>query len=188
MNYNLVKNINMKKIETTIKDLVIIEPEVYGDERGYFYESYNIEKFAALGIGTVFVQDNHSKSAKGVLRGLHFQLPPKPMAKLVRCTKGRLWDVAVDLRKNSPTYLKWFGIELSEENKKMLLVPEGFAHGFYSLEDCELLYKCSNTYDSELDANIAWDDPSIGVDWPIEPTLSARDQVAPKLSEVDLPF
>lgn len=178
----------MKKIETPIKDLVIIEPEVYGDDRGFFYESYNVDKFRALGINTIFVQDNHSRSAKGVLRGLHFQLPPKPMAKLVRCTRGRLWDVAVDLRKNSPTYKKWFAVELSEENKKMFYVPVGFAHGFYALEDCDLVYKCSNTYDADLDANLAWNDPELGVEWPIAPTLSGRDQVAPKFSELDLSF
>lgn len=178
----------MKKIETPIRDLVIIEPEVYGDDRGFFYESYNVDKFRALGINTIFVQDNHSRSAKGVLRGLHFQMPPKPMAKLVRCTRGKLWDVAVDLRKASPTYKKWFAVELSEENKKMLFVPEGFAHGFYVLEDCDLVYKCSNTYDADLDANIAWDDPDFAIEWPIAPTLSGRDQVAPKFSELDLPF
>lgn len=178
----------MKRIDTPIKDLCIIEPEVYGDDRGFFYESYNVDKFRELGINTIFVQDNHSRSARGVLRGLHFQLPPKPMAKLVRCTRGKLWDVAVDLRKDSLTYKKWFAVELSEENKKMFFVPEGFAHGFYSLEDCDLVYKCSNTYDKDLDANIAWDDPDLNVQWPIEPILSGRDQVAPKFSELELSF
>ena len=180
----------MQITKTSIKDLVVIEPEVYGDDRGFFYESYNLDKFKALGIDTIFVQDNHSKSAKGVLRGLHFQLPPKPMAKLVRCTKGKVWDVAVDLRRGSETYLKWYGIELSEENKKMFYVPEGFAHGFYALEDSEFLYKTSNTFDSDLDANVKWDDEAFGVEWPLEgePTLSARDQVAPGFNELDLPF
>ncbi len=180
----------MKIVKTPIKGLVIIEPEVYGDDRGFFYESYNKEKFEAIGIDTIFEQDNHSKSAKGVLRGIHFQLPPKPMAKLVRCTKGRLWDVAIDLRKTSETYLQWFGVELSEENKKMFFVPEGFGHGFYSLEDSEFLYKCSNTFDSDLDANIRYDDPILGIEWPIdgEPILSARDQSAPNFSELNLSF
>lgn len=180
----------MKKIETSIEGLVIIEPEAYGDDRGWFYESYNIDKFKNVGIDVEFVQDNHSFSAKGVLRGLHFQLPPKPMDKLVRCTHGRLWDVAVDLRKDSPTYLKWFGVELSAENKKMFFVPAGFAHGFYALEDCELVYKCSNVYNGELDANVAWNDKVFGVEWPVvgEPALSARDQVAPSFSELDLSF
>ncbi|MDP2631796.1 MAG: dTDP-4-dehydrorhamnose 3,5-epimerase [Candidatus Uhrbacteria bacterium] len=180
----------MRKTTASIEGLVVIEPEVYGDDRGYFYESYNLDKFKALGIDAIFVQDNHSYSAKGILRGLHFQLPPKPMAKLVRCTRGRLWDVAVDIRKDSPTYLKWHAEELSEENKKMLYVPVGFAHGFYALEDCELLYKCSNMYDGDLDANVQWNDPAFGIDWPVEgePTLSGRDQSAPAFNELDLPF
>ena len=180
----------MKKIETPIKDLVIIEPEVFQDERGFFFESYNVDKFKGFGIETIFVQDNHSRSVKGVLRGLHFQLPPKPMAKLVRCTSGRLWDVAVDLRQASPTYKQWFAVELSDENKKMFYVPNGFAHGFYALEDCELLYKCSNTYDKDLDASIIWHDPELGIDWPVEgePILSDRDLAAPAFAEVDLPF
>lgn len=180
----------MKITKTPIDGLLVIEPEVYGDNRGFFFESYNIDKFKALGVDAVFVQDNHSKSAKGVLRGIHFQLPPKPMTKLVRCTRGKLWDVAVDLRKDSPTYKQWFGIELSEENKKMLLVPGDFGHGFYALEDCELQYKVSNTFDSDLDEGIAWNDPEVNIQWPLvgEPTLSERDQNAKTLAESDLPF
>ncbi|MFH1632254.1 MAG: dTDP-4-dehydrorhamnose 3,5-epimerase [bacterium] len=180
----------MQKVSTPIPGLFIIEPESYGDSRGWFYESYNAEKFAALGIDKVFVQDNHSFSAKGVLRGLHFQLPPKPMAKLVRCTRGRLWDVAVDLRKSSPTYLEWHSVELSDENKRMFFVPEGFAHGFYALEDCELVYKCSNVYDRELDSNVRFDDPAFGVEWPVvgEPALSDRDVAAPAFGELELEF
>lgn len=182
----------MKKTETPIKDLVIIEPEVYGDSRGFFYESYNTDKFAALGITTEFKQDNHSRSAKGVIRGLHFQLPPKPMAKLVRCTNGRLWDVAVDLRKNSPTYKQWFGLELSEENKKILFIPEGFGHGFVALEDnSDLVYKASNTFSQELDAAVAWNDPAFGIEWPTEGLdliFSEKDTNAPKLEDLDLPF
>lgn len=180
----------MNKIETHIKDLVVIEPVVYGDDRGFFYEAYNVDKFKDLGIETTFKQSNHSKSAKGVLRGLHFQLPPKPMAKLVRCTAGRLWDVAVDLRPDSETYKQWFAVELSAENKRLLFVPEGFAHGFYALEDCELQYQVSNTFDSELDAAIAWNDPEIGVEWPVEgdPILSEKDQNAPTLKEFGKPI
>lgn len=178
----------MRKIETTLEGAYIIEPEVYGDDRGFFYESYNAEKFAAIGINDVFVQDNHSRSARGVLRGLHFQLPPKPMAKLVRATSGKIWDCIVDLRKESPTYMKWEGFELSEENKRMLYVPAGFGHGFYALTDCEVLYKTSNTYDKDLDANVRYDDPAFGIDWPIEPMLSGRDQVAPSYKDLDLPF
>jgi dTDP-4-dehydrorhamnose 3,5-epimerase len=180
----------MNKIETGIKDLLVIEPQVFGDDRGFFYEFYNQDKFHALGIDTVFKQGNYSRSSKGVLRGLHFQLPPKPMAKLVRCTKGRLWDVAVDLRKDSSTYLKWYGVELSDENKKMFYVPEGFGHGFYALEDCDLAYLCSNTYDGELDANVKWNDEAFGIEWPVEgePTLSGRDQEAPSFADLDLVF
>jgi dTDP-4-dehydrorhamnose 3,5-epimerase len=182
----------MKRIETPIKDLLIVEPQVFGDDRGYFYESYNSEKFAGIGIETEFHQDNHSFSTAGVLRGLHFQLPPKPMAKLVRCTSGRLWDVAVDLRKNSPTYLQWFGVELSAENKKMLYIPEGFGHGFYAFEDAELLYKTSNVFDGALDGGVVWNDPQIAIEWPIlagtTPTLSAKDQQMPKLADLHLPF
>jgi len=182
----------MKRIDTPIADLCIIEPQLFGDERGFFYESYNAEKFATLGIVTQFLQDNHSFSTAGVLRGVHFQLPPKPMAKLVRCTRGRLWDVAVDLRKTSPTYLQWFGVELSAENKKMLYIPEGFGHGFYAFEDAELLYKTSNVFDGSLDSGIAWNDPQVAIQWPIPgevtPILSAKDQQLPLLSARPLPF
>lgn len=178
------------KTLTPFPGLLVIEPDVYGDDRGFFYESYNAEKFAELGITTTFAQDNHSSSTKGVLRGLHFQLPPKPMAKLVRCSRGRVWDVVVDLRKESLTYKQSFGIELSESNKRMLFIPEGFAHGFYALEDCELLYKSSNTFDKTLDANVAWNDPAFGIVWPLvgEPVLSERDKTAPKLGELHLDF
>jgi len=178
----------MQKIETPLQDLHVIEPQVFGDDRGFFFESYNEDKFRDLGINFSAKQGNYSRSARGVLRGLHFQLPPKAMAKLVWCPRGRLWDVAVDLRKHSPTYLKWFGIELSEENKKMLFVPKGFAHGFYSLDDCDLAYLVDETYDKDLDANIRWDDPAFGIEWPIEPSLSARDQAAPSFNELDLTF
>ena len=180
----------MQKHKTPLKDLYIIEPQVFGDDRGFFYEFFSEDKFKNLGINFIPRQGNYSRSQKGVLRGLHFQLPPKPMAKLVRCTRGKLWDVAVDLRKDSPTYLKWFGLELSDENKKMLFVPEGFAHGFYALDDSDLAYLTSNTYDGELDANVQWNDEAFGVDWPVEgePILSGRDQVAPAFNELDLSF
>jgi dTDP-4-dehydrorhamnose 3,5-epimerase len=180
----------MECTDAPLQGIKIIEPDVYGDDRGFFFESYNAEKFADMGIDTVFLQDNHSFSAKGVLRGLHFQLPPNPMIKLVRCTRGSLWDVAVDLRKDSPTYLQWFGIELSEENKKMLYIPEGFGHGFYALEDCELLYKVSHVFKKELDGSVAWNDPVFGITWPLEgePMLSAKDHSAQKLEALNLPW
>lgn len=173
-----------------IAGALIIQPQVFGDDRGFFYESFNAEKFAPFGVPAMFLQDNHSRSAKGVLRGLHFQLPPKAMAKLVRCTRGRLWDVGVDLRKDSPTYKQYFGIELSEANKTMVFWPEGIAHGFYALEDCDFLYKCTATFQKELDANVAWDDPAFAIQWPIEgePILSERDKVAPTFDRLDLPF
>lgn len=182
----------MKKIETPIEGLYIIEPEVYGDDRGFFYESYNSKKFEAIGIDTVFNQDNHSFSSAGVLRGLHFQLEPESMVKLVRCTQGRLWDVAVDLRTDSPTYKQWFGIELSPENKKMLYIPAGFGHGFYTFEESTMVYKASHVFNSELDSGIAWNDPEVGVEWPIDESkeliLSEKDQNLPTLAESNLPW
>ena len=173
-----------------LEGLLIVEPEVFSDDRGFFFESFNADKFAALGLPTSFAQDNHSYSVRGVLRGIHFQLPPKVMGKLVRCTRGRVWDVAVDLRKSSPTYRQWFGLELSATNKKMLWVPPGFGHGFYALEDSEVLYKSTETFDKAGDANIAWNDPEIAIGWPLQgqPLLSARDSVAPRLATLNLPF
>lgn len=176
---------------TPLADLVVIEPKVFGDDRGWFYESYNQEVFAASGIDAVFVQDNHSFSQAGVLRGLHFQRPPHAQAKLVRCTRGRLWDVAVDLRQDSPTYAQWFGLELSADNHKQLFVPAGFAHGFYALEDCELQYKCSDVYNQLLDGAIIWNDPDIAIDWPLldqNPVVSEKDAAAATLSAQNLPF
>ncbi|PIX61997.1 dTDP-4-dehydrorhamnose 3,5-epimerase [Candidatus Uhrbacteria bacterium CG_4_9_14_0_2_um_filter_41_50] len=175
----------MKKIETSIPDLFVIEPTVFEDERGFFFEYYNEEKFKEFGINFDFKQANHSKSVKGTLRGIHFQLPPKAQAKLVRCSAGRLWDVAVDLRPNSPTYKRWFGIELSATNKKMLFVPVGFGHGFYALEACELQYQVSNTFDKSLDAGVAYNDPELGIDWQIsgDPILSEKDRALPFLSD-----
>lgn len=181
----------MKFIETEITNLIVIEPKMFGDNRGWFSESYNESVFLNNGINIKFIQDNHSYSAqKGVLRGLHFQNNPKAQTKLVRCTKGRIWDVAVDLRRNSPTYLKWFGIELTAENHKMLLVPQGFAHGFVTLEnDCEVQYKVDDLYDKQLDRSIKYNDPSIGVKWPIdEVILSEKDKNAPLLKDSDVNF
>lgn len=181
----------MNFIKTDIKDLLIIEPNVFGDNRGWFSETYNIENFKKKGIEITFIQDNHSYSAaKGVLRGLHFQNNPKAQTKLVRCTKGRIWDVAVDLRRNSPTYLKWFGLELSAENHKMLLIPQGFAHGFVTLEDnCEVQYKVDELYSKSLDRSIKYDDPQIGIDWPIDDViLSEKDKNAPSLKDSDVNF
>lgn len=181
----------MQVEKTPLEGLFIVTPQVLGDDRGLFMEVYNADKFAALGLPTEFYQDNHSSSVQGVLRGLHFQLPPKPMGKLVRCTRGKIWDVAVDLRKDSPTYKHSFGVELSWSNKKMLFVPAGFAHGFLALEDCDVLYKCTNTFDKAGDANVAWNDPDLNVAWPLAgqtPILSARDQAAPLLKELSLPF
>lgn len=180
----------MKIEKTPIEGLRVVTPDVFGDDRGFFYEAYNADTFRDSGLPTEFLQDNHSWSVKGVLRGLHFQLPPKAMGKLVRCTRGRVWDVAVDLRKHSATYTRHFALELSAENKKMLWMPPGFAHGFYALEECELLYKCTTTYEKAGDGNVAWNDPELNVPWPLEgePILSSRDQAAPKLSELTLPF
>lgn len=181
----------MKFIKTDIKDLFVIEPIVIGDNRGWFSESYNYHSFLQNDFDYVFIQDNHSFSEqKGVLRGLHFQINPKAQTKLVRCTKGSIWDVAVDLRKSSPTYLKWFGIELTEENHKMLLIPKGFAHGFITLKNnCEVQYKVDNVYDKPSDRSIKYNDPEIGITWPkMEVVLSEKDENAPFLKDMDVNF
>lgn len=181
----------MKIIDTDIKEVKIIEPDVFGDNRGWFYESYSYEKFKNLGIDTVFVQDNRSFSEKkGTLRGLHFQKNPSAQTKLVSCTKGELLDVAVDIRKNSPTYLKWVAVKLTAENKKMLYIPKGFLHGFLTLTDnVEVMYKVDNYYSRENDRSVRFDDKEIGVDWGIDkPVLSEKDLKAPLLSESDADF
>lgn len=181
----------MKFIKTEIIDLLVVEPNVFGDNRGWFSESYNESVFKENGINISFVQDNHSFSAqKGVLRGLHFQNNPNAQTKLVRCTKGRIWDVAVDLRKSSSTYLKWFGIELTADNHKMLLVPQGFGHGFVTLEDsCEVQYKVDNVYDKASDRSIKYNDPQIGIEWPINDIiLSDKDKNASLLKDSDVNF
>lgn len=185
----------MKKIETKIPGVVIIEPDVHGDHRGYFMETYSTSNFHALGIDNVFVQDNMSFTAKkGTLRGLHFQNDPMAQAKLVSCTKGTVIDVAVDIRKGSPTYKQWVAVELSEENKKMFFIPRGFAHGFLTLTDnVEFRYKVDNLYSKEHDRGIRYDDPSVNVDWGgllngIEPILSDKDKNGPTLDESDCNF
>ena len=176
----------MKITKTKLEGVVIIEPDVFGDNRGFFMESWNKKKMAEAGLDYDFVPDNHSKSTvKGTLRGIHFQKGDKAQAKLVRCVKGAVLDVAVDLCKNSPTFKQWVGVELSEENKKQLLVPRGFGHGFVTLtDDVEFLYKADNYYAPEADAGIRWNDPEIGVEWGIEnPILSEKDKKNPFLKD-----
>ncbi len=183
----------MKVEETGIAGLLVITPARHGDARGFFSESYNKARMAEHGITIDFVQDNHSLSAReGTVRGLHFQRPPHAQAKLVRCGRGLLYDVAVDIRAGSPTYGRWFGIELSFENGRQLLVPEGFLHGFVTrAPDTEIIYKCSDYYAPECDGAVRFDDPAIGIDWGIAPeqaVLSEKDAAAPLLAELDNPF
>ena len=183
---------NFNFIETKIKDLYIIEPKVFGDDRGYFMESYNRRDFVEAGLDMVFVQDNESKSKKGVLRGMHFQTK-FTQGKLVRATQGEVYDVAVDLRKESPTYGKWEGVLLSAENKRQFYVPEGFAHGFLVLSDEAVFnYKCTNLYAPEYDGGLLWNDPDVGIEWPLdgidEIILSEKDKKQKTLKELDLPF
>ena len=183
-----------KIIETSIEGLYIIEPTVFGDNRGFFMESYNKREFEKIGLDMNFVQDNHSRSKKGVLRGLHFQ-KKHPQGKLVRVIRGKVFDVAVDLRKGSPTFGKWYGIILSDENHLMFYIPEGFAHGFLVLsEEADFFYKCTDFYYPEYDAGIIWDDPDIGIKWPFEeygikePILSEKDSKLPRLRDIEIPF
>lgn len=176
----------MKATETELKGVFVLEPQVFGDARGWFMESWSQRKMHDAGIDVQFVQDNQSFSAqKGTLRGLHYQLNPMCQAKLLRCTRGKIFDVAVDIRKGSPQYGKWVGVELSAENKKQLFIPRGFAHGFITLtDDVEVQYKADNYYAPECDGNIRWDDPDIGVEWPLKPViLSEKDSKAPLLKE-----
>lgn len=176
----------MKITKTKLDGVVIIDPDVFGDNRGFFMESWNKKKMEEAGLYYDFVQDNHSKSTvKGTLRGIHFQKGDKAQAKLVRCVKGAVLDVAVDLRKNSPTFKQWVGVELSAENKKQLLIPRGFGHGFVTLtDDVEFLYKADNYYAPEADAGIRWNDPDIGVEWGVEsPILSEKDKKNPFLKD-----
>jgi dTDP-4-dehydrorhamnose 3,5-epimerase len=181
----------MKIIKTDIDCVYILEPKVFGDHRGWFTESYSKRKFEEVGIDIEFIQDNHSFSAqRGTLRGLHFQINPKAQTKLVRCTKGKILDVAVDIRKGSPTYKNWVAVELTDENKKQLLISKGFAHGFLSLTaNVEVQYKVDEYYAPDCDRSIRFDDPEIGVDWGIRnPILSEKDVKAPLLKDSDCNF
>ena len=182
---------NLVVEKTPIEGLLILTPRRFGDARGFFSESWNAATMADAGINLAFVQDNHSLSArKGTLRGLHFQTPPMAQDKLVRCGRGSLFDVAVDIRSGSATFGQWFGTELSAENGRQLLVPVGFAHGFVTLsDDTEICYKCTAPYAPECDAGIAWNDPAIGVDWGVsDPVLSDKDAQAGTLEQVGTPF
>ena len=182
----------MKVIETKIPGLLIIEPRVFGDERGFFFESFNEKAFAeATGAAPNFVQDNHSKSAKGVLRGLHYQLPTKAQGKLVRVVQGEVFDVAVDIRKDSPTYGQWVGEVLSADNKKQLWIPPGFAHGFLTLSDtAEFLYKTTDYWSPEHERAIVWNDETLDIQWPLsgmQPTLAAKDAAAVAFNVAEIP-
>lgn len=177
----------MKIIPTALPGVLIIEPRVFGDARGFFMETWNAAAFATEGLDLTFVQDNHSRSQKGVLRGLHFQ-NPGPQGKLVRVTQGAVFDVAVDLRSHSPTFGQWVGVELSAENKRMFWVPEGFAHGFLTLEDdTDFLYKCTAPYAPQSEFTLAWNDPAVGIDWPLggrDPLISDKDSRGLALADV----
>lgn len=182
----------MKVIETKIPGLLIIEPRVFGDERGFFFESFNEKAFAeATGVAPNFVQDNHSKSVKGVLRGLHYQLPPKAQGKLVRVVQGEVFDVAVDIRKGSSTYRQWVGEVLSADNKKQLWIPPGFAHGFLTLSDtAEFLYKTTDYWSPEHERAIIWNDETLDIQWPLNgmtPTLAAKDAAAVAFNAAEIP-
>ncbi len=180
----------MEIIETKIKDLYIIKPKVFADARGYFFESYNKDAFTKQGIPVEFVQDNQSLSNKGVLRGLHFQAPPFAQGKLVRVIKGSVLDVAVDIRKNSPTYGQHVSVELTEENKTMFFIPPGFAHGFATIEDNTIFsYKCTQTYNKESEGTLLWNDTELAINWILEnPLLSEKDKVGTCLKEFISPF
>ena len=181
--------INVEKTE--LDGVFIIEPKAFGDNRGWFMESYSKRDLEANGIKADFVQDNRSYSAKkGIVRGLHFQRNPMCQAKMLTCLRGAIMDVAVDLRKNSPTYKKWISVELTEENRKQIFIPKGFAHGFVTLtDDVEIFYKCDAFYSPEHDGGIRFDDPEIGVDWGItDPILSEKDKNAPFLKDIELDF
>ena len=171
----------MEIVKTKIPGLLIIKPDVFEDDRGYFFESYNRDKFVDAEIDNIFIQDNESKSQKGVLRGLHFQNPPYDQGKLVRVMKGAVIDVALDIRKNSPTYGQWDSIELTESNKMMYWIPPGMAHGFVTLEDeTVFFYKCTNLYNKASEGSIRWNDPDLNIDWGIsEPIISEKDKIAP---------
>lgn len=177
----------MKISKTAIAGPLIIEPQVFGDERGFFMETWNAEAFARAGLDLTFVQDNHSRSQRGVLRGLHFQ-NPGPQGKLVRVSSGAVFDVAVDLRRSSSTFGQWVGIELSAENRRMFWIPEGFAHGFLTLADnTDFLYKCTAPYAPQSEHTLAWDDPALGIGWPLDglaPIISEKDRRGVRLDQV----
>ncbi|GAB6058814.1 dTDP-4-dehydrorhamnose 3,5-epimerase [Desulfonatronum parangueonense] len=175
----------MNVIETPLAGVLLITPRAFGDARGFFLETYQADRYAEAGIHAAFVQDNHSRSSRGVLRGLHYQIG-RPQGKLVMVTRGAVFDVAVDIRKGSSTFGRWYGVELSDANHMQLYVPPGFAHGFCVLsETADFLYKCTEYYAPEAERAIIWNDPNIGIDWPIvEPSLSAKDAAAPQLKDV----
>ena len=179
----------MRRLDTTLPGPVLLEPVVHGDERGFFLETYRRSVLAELGIGDDFVQDNHSRSRRGIVRGLHFQ---PGQAKLVRCARGDVWDVLVDLRRGSPTFGQWEGFELSDRNLRQLYCPDGFGHGFcVTSESADVVYKCSDYYDPSAERGIAYDDPDIGISWPdVQLTPSTRDAAAPRLRDIEaeLPF
>ena len=183
----------MNVIKTEIEGLLILEPKIFGDSRGYFYESYNKQRFEEVtGLNINFVQDNQSKSCYGVLRGLHFQKPPYAQSKLVRCVKGQILDISVDIRKSSPTFGKYAAVELTEDNHRQLFIPHGFAHGFVVLSDEAIFqYKCDNFYHKESEGAVAWNDPEINIDWTIpfdDVILSDKDKVNPLLKDADWLF
>lgn len=180
----------MEVINTAIADVKLLKPRVFHDERGYFLESWNARTFAGLGLDIAFVQDNHSHSCRGALRGIHYQIG-RPQGKLVRAVRGRVYDVAVDLRRSSPTFGQWVGAELTGDNRRLLWVPPGFGHAFYVMSDtADFLYKVTDFYAPEQERTIRWDDPSIGIDWPLvegePPLLSAKDLAAPLLQDAEL--
>ena len=177
----------MQKTETPLRDVMVLEPKVFGDARGFFFEAYNEARFRELGLPTRFVQDNQSGSRKGVLRGLHYQMK-QPQGKLVRALRGEIFDVAVDVRRGSPQFGQWFGLVLNEENRKMLWIPPGFAHGFLVMSEfAEVAYKASDLYAPEHERSLLWNDPAIGIEWPLEgdPTLSAKDAAGVPLAEAE---
>lgn len=179
----------MKVIETDIPEVLIFEPNVFGDDRGFFFESFNQAEFErVIGRSVNFVQDNHSCSSVGVLRGLHYQLPPSAQAKLIRCVAGALYDIAVDIRENSPNFGQWVGAKLSAKNKKQIWIPEGFAHGFIALEEgTEILYKTNNYYSKNDERAIRWDDEQLAIEWPIKPTIvSDKDKQAYSFGDAQL--
>ena len=179
----------MELIETRIPGAIIIEPRVFGDDRGFFLESWSARSFAEAGLDLTFVQDNHSRSSRGVLRGLHYQ-KSSPQGKLVRVTAGKVWDVVVDLRRSSPAFGQWVGVELSAANRRMFWVPPGLAHGFLCLEDgTDFLYKCTELYQPANEHALLWNDPEIGIEWPLDgivPQLSAKDRVGRPLAEAEV--